>query len=366
MSLSRSRLSRLFSYSKDTAFDAQENFTTEALAMAIEDDRRPMVDALFSVDPYEATRVGLRSSTSENSESITVRPSTQVSLPQTGRIDLVLDVLRLRGGLIGSVWVEVKIGAPESGTQLDAYARRAQDSLQPIWLITLAHAPLRPSVRNLTWHRLYRCARHRRQRHESWDDLLRFLEDQDVANDALGPISDVEAASLEPAFHLAQKVTAIVRAVYKSLPDLFGDTVGPKLRWKAEGELLNYVGANFRGSGELWGSSHALRYGLTSEDGTAYWTVAVRGEWRSKSAVDAARTKAATEAALDAEWERPSSGPTILQTRIRATTLSSHEQAVEWFIARLRTLAASHVLDVLIRGDEKKVKGQAAIDPGAS
>jgi len=38
----RSRLGRLYTYSKDTAFTAQENFTTEALAMAIADDPMPI------------------------------------------------------------------------------------------------------------------------------------------------------------------------------------------------------------------------------------------------------------------------------------------------------------------------------------
>ena len=42
----RSRLGRLYSYSKDTAFTAQENFTTEALAIAILDFAEPMLRSL--------------------------------------------------------------------------------------------------------------------------------------------------------------------------------------------------------------------------------------------------------------------------------------------------------------------------------
>jgi hypothetical protein len=57
--VSSSRLSRLYTYSKDSAFDAQENFTIEALAMAIEDDPVPMIDALRRLNPQEAARVGL-------------------------------------------------------------------------------------------------------------------------------------------------------------------------------------------------------------------------------------------------------------------------------------------------------------------
>ena len=103
-----SRLSRLFTYSKDSA---QENFTTEALAIAIEDDPCPIIDALCQLSPDDAARVGLVRCTEEFSR-LKLRPSTQVSLPVCCRLDLVLDLLSEHGAQLGAVWVEVKIDAP--------------------------------------------------------------------------------------------------------------------------------------------------------------------------------------------------------------------------------------------------------------
>lgn len=338
-------MSRLYTYSKDSAFDAQENFTIEALAMAIEDDPRPMVDALNRLNLQEAARVGLTVR-----EGRTIRPSTQVMLEGGGRLDLVLEVRESRR-IIGAVWVEVKIEAPESGNQLDVYKRCVAKTNYGVWLITLAPRTLRDDVDNLNWNELYKSVRHPLNPKPSWRDFLAFLEEQNVSNDALGPISDAEAASLGPAHQLAQKVSEVVKVIHRDLPDLFGREIGAKLVWKGKGgELLNYVGANFRSNGELWGTGNALRYGLTAQDGTAYWTVAVQPDSRHKKAVDKAR-KMAEEGRFGVEWERPPNGP-ILVARTRAAAIDSHEAAVAWLKSRLIELAESRVLEPLVLGHD--------------
>jgi hypothetical protein len=342
---SPSRLSRLYTYSKDRAFDAQENFTIEALAMAIDDDPGPMVDALKRLNAQEASRVGLTVQ-----KGRTIRPSTQVVLEGEGRLDLVLEA-RERGGIIGAVWVEVKIGAPESGNQLDAYRRCIAAADYEVWLVTLAPEALRDDVDHLSWNELYRSARHPRNPQRSWRDLLAFLEEQNVSNDALGPISDAEAASLEPAHRLAQKVSEVVKVIHRELPNIFGKEIGAKLTWSKEGELMHFIGATFRGKGDLWGAGNALRYGLTAQEGRAYWTIAVQPERRHKKSEGKAR-KMAAEAHFSVEWERPASGLSILVARTRATAIDSHEAAVDWFRSRLRELAESRVLDVLVLGHE--------------
>lgn len=338
---SPSRLGRLYTYSKDSAFDAQENFTIEALAMAIDDDPGPMVDALNRLNSQEASRVGLLVQ-----QGRTITPSTQVVLDGGGRLDLVLEV-REGGEIIGAVWVEVKIGAPESGNQLDAYKRCLATAGCGVWLVTLAPGALRDDVDNLHWNELYRSARHPWNPQPSWRDFLAFLEEQNVSNDALGPISDAEAASLEPSHRLAQKVSEVVKVIHRELPNIFGKEIGAKLTWSKEGDLLSYVGANFRSTGELWGWGKALRYGLTAHDGRAYWTIAVQPDRRLKRSEDRAR-KMAAEAQFGVEWERPASGPSILVARTRATAIDSHEAAVAWFRSRLRELADSRVLEVLV------------------
>jgi hypothetical protein len=266
-----------------------------------------------------------------------------------GRLDLVFDI-REGAGIIGAVWVEVKIGAPESGNQLDVYTRCIAKTNYRVWLVTLAPKRLRDDVDNLEWNELYKSVRHPWNPQRSWRDFLAFLEEQNVSKDALGPISDAEAASLGPAYQLAQKVSEIVKVLHRELPEIFGNEVAAKLRWK-EGELLNYVGANFRSTGELWGAGNALRYGLTAQDGTAYWTIAVQTDARHRKTVEGAREKAA-EARFGVEWERPASGPSVVVARTRATALVSHEAAVAWFRSRLHELADSGVLAPLVLGQE--------------
>ena len=184
-------------------------------------------------------------------------------------------------------------------------------------------------------------------------DLGAFLEEQNVAHDALGPISDREAASLEPAYELIQKVSALVTAVHKKLPDLFPENVTAKLWWKNAGQLLNYVGLNFRSSGDIVGEGGegALTYGLTAEDGSAYWKIVVGAGRATHGTAELARTKVAqAEPPFGVDWDRPQSGSSILVALKRATTLETHESTLAWFEARLREVAASGVLDTLLVG----------------
>ncbi len=201
-------------YSKDSANLAQENFTTEALAIAIEDEPNPMITALCRLDPGAAAGIGLATAAG-------YRPRTQVSLPGGGRLDLAIEVLDEHGKVQAEVWVEIKIAAPESGRQLDAYEALSRGRGHPVWLVTLAPTRIRDTIKNLTWVELYQAARHPRAMQSTWRDLLSFLEEQYVANDALGPISDREAASLEPAHDLMLKVCAVIVAVHRRLPDVF-------------------------------------------------------------------------------------------------------------------------------------------------
>jgi hypothetical protein len=363
----RSRLGRLYMYSKDNAFTAQENFTTEALRMAIADDRQPMFEALSRVDAERAAELNLGTATS-------CRPSTQVALPGGGWLDLVIEILDGHERVIGEVWVEVKIDAPESGLgQLPYYQecaqKRALERGYPVWLVTLARHALPglndrlqalrlPPVPNVSWNVLYQCARHGRpdrrswKQHASWQDLGTFLEEQNVANDALGPISDREAASLEPSYELIQKVSAVVTDVHKKLPELFPESVAARLHWVL-GQLLNYVGLNFRANGEMVGEGGGgvLTYGLMAQDGTAYWKVVVGAGGAPHHAIELAREKAGISADLaGADWTRSSSGSSIAVALKRATTLETHDDTVAWFEARLCEVAGSEILNTLLSG----------------
>jgi hypothetical protein len=346
----RSRLGRLYTYSKDVALNAQENFTTEALRMAVEDDPGPMIEALCRLDPLRAERLVLRNAAG-------IRASTQVALLGGGWLDLVLEVLH-GGRVTAEVWVEVKIEAPESGSgQLKYYQYHADRQSPPAWLLTLAPEALPgTTVPNLSWNVLYQCARHGQYDHRSWmehatwKDLGTFLEEQNVANDALGEISDREAGSLEPAYELIQKVSALVVAVHKEIPPLFPGV--SKFQYKNEGPLNNAIASNFRWYGNMVAASGPIRYGLIAEDGTAYWEVAVDAKNYTRETMQAARSRADGAALqLGADWKRPVSGSSILFSRARATRLVTHEAALAWFEGRLHELSTTAVVETLLRGD---------------
>lgn len=73
----RSRLGRLYLYSKDTAFTAQENFTTEALALAILEAAEPMLRAIRRMSTVAECPFAFKS-------VVSLRPRTQVYIPGGG------------------------------------------------------------------------------------------------------------------------------------------------------------------------------------------------------------------------------------------------------------------------------------------
>src|SRR4051812_8183691 len=92
-----------------------ENYSSEALAIAIEHDDGPMRRALGYINwntsaPFDASQV------------TRIRPRTQAHLPacegvRCGYLDLVLDLTFKTGGT-ATAWVEVKADSDEHGEQL--------------------------------------------------------------------------------------------------------------------------------------------------------------------------------------------------------------------------------------------------------
>jgi len=112
---------------------------------------------------------------------------------------------------------------------------------------------------------------------------------------------------------------------------VFSPRIAQKIWWKNEGQLINGAYAAFRTTGELAGFGGPLAWGVMSEEGTAYWFVAVRNFGGSAGLADATR-HAAEEAGLATSiWERPSTGATVLLARARTTTQAAHEEATAWF-----------------------------------
>ena len=241
--------------------------------------------------------------------------------------------------MVGEVWLEVKVTAPESGDQLNAYRREAQQRVRPVWLLTVGPKRLRSDIPHLPWMDLYQTARLTRPEPPAWADLRKFMEEQEMANDALGPISDREAASLEAAFDFVQKASAVIARVHRSLPEIFPASVVKKILWRSDDVLLNSAAAGFRRSGEYAGFGPGLSWGVASVEGTAYWFIAVMLVGDSPDRADATR-----RAALPELWERPAAGPKLLVARVRATAKGDHAEASAWFLERLKELNRSGAL----------------------
>jgi hypothetical protein len=164
-----------------------------------------------------------------------------------------------------------------------------------------------------------------------------------IASDALGPVTDREAGSIEAAHGLMTKASSVVSAVYKLLFEVFPPDLHKRLRWPSEAALLNAAAQTFRKTGEFHGFGGGIFYGITAEEGTAYWFIGVTVESGSKGGVEELRKAAKTK--LDtAIWDRPATGLNVLLARVRATSLGARPEVVAWFTDRLRELAASGVV----------------------
>ena len=161
---------RLFRYAKGDPNLALENFTTEALRTAIEDDPTPMIRALRQTVPAQLDR------RCQEVATVTVRDLLENvvgdaphsdCIAGTGIIDLVLETTGTSRP--AEIWVEVKTGAPETRSahaedpgQLARYrdhlARRTGRSGLSASLLTLSDSPF-DCTPWLPWARLWAEAR---------------------------------------------------------------------------------------------------------------------------------------------------------------------------------------------------------------
>ncbi len=198
-------LQRLFSFARAAESRPLENFTTEALAIAIQAEPNVFVEALADAGLVRAR--GSRGA---------VRVETQVHVPN-GVVDLVV-ALQVEGQRL-TFWVEVKAHAGLHGPQLQTYLDAANqypgDSPRPVVLM-LCKRPITDSVPTLRWNQL-------RERvddssHIYWRDLRRFLEDNRMADDYDRPITPAELRALPAAHALLRKTSRIATDFLASLP----------------------------------------------------------------------------------------------------------------------------------------------------
>ena len=194
----RRRLNRLFTFARATENSALENFTTEALANALELDASPLLRALpgelAAVIPPDRTRAQ--------------RVETQVRI-ERGTLDLVIDLVIDDRPL--SLWIEVKAHAGLSGEQLKVYTTEAQRRPHTTHVLMLCKYPQTSDVPTLRWNVLR--AQLSPASHEYWLDLRHFLEDHQMADDfAAGGIRPLNVVQ-------NQNQRTVMAGAYEALAD---------------------------------------------------------------------------------------------------------------------------------------------------
>jgi hypothetical protein len=334
----RSTFGRLFTYARETRADALENFTTEALAAAIRDDPGPLVAVLRSMLLLSSL-----------DEPIEVVPATQVGVPGTGILDLVIDA-RFRDQTT-EFWVEVKVMGGESGQQLSSY-RRYLNQL-PIanrpHLVTLARSRLgrEEDIPWIPWQSIWRAAGAASAASRYWADLRSFLEEIRMADALDSPVSAGEAASMEGAAALLGKTIRILAAVASEL-----NARWPAFRWPTEERRIQAVLAGQFGrhrrmlivAGEEYRAY--LFVGVISIDGEAHTAVWV--ETRNK-AIEARRRviELADSAGLSSAWERDMGAWGGLHKAGRLVGFASHTEVVSWFVGAMQELGDAGILELI-------------------
>ena len=337
-----STLGRLFMYSKDSLVLAHENFTTEAVAACIRADPGPMLVALREVadlEPPLSTPV---------TRATWLRVQTQVFLPGGGFLDAVL-TLGNDAGVIGEVWLETKIDSKEGVDQLKFYATEASSLTTldgvPRDVIALSKVRLQPKVSWLDWRRLYAVAS--RSRDPWWQDLRGFMEETQVSDAALLPISDREAGSISDAARMFTKVSEVIRQVNRRAAELWPEPpIKNRVHWGAEGALLNHVGAIFRQRGRMTADGALLRYGAVDADGTAHWYLAVPARGQRAARLEQMVSRAIGRG-LGSDWVPQIGAEEFIARTVRVASCSDHQHAVAWFAEGLAQLQASGLLGEL-------------------
>lgn len=359
---------RLFRYAKGDPNLPLENFTTEALRSAIEDDPWPMARALRGVRPavhepdcHEAAGI-LRPEDLLNGATGLV-PRTQVVLRDVGTLDLVLDVVG--PGRPGAVWIEVKAGAGETNGQLRRYRSyidaRRDESLDRA-LCTLSATPY-PCTAWLPWATLWMAVRTSPDISQMWLDFLAFVKEQGVADESLMPMTAREAAALGDAAQLLNKVAKVLEAVHRWGSEQWGTLAG----WYLPHQVRSSLYAPLSGSGKLalpvgWKGDPAYFYaGLIEREGEAYWTVYVSME---RNAPDVRQKLSEAVKTLDPNvWTPTEHGETLVAAVERAMQVHTHEQAVSWLESRFSELAAAGVMDIVAveNPDHPHRKGRTSV-----
>ena len=339
-----STLGQLFRYARGTRAEALENFTAEAIAAAAREDPAPLLQLLADHALIPAAF-----------EPIDIAVHTQAHVRGAGIVDLVVDLLGSSG--TAEVWLEVKVGAPESGVQMTNYKTwisGAGPSAPKLATLSPQRLPGHPDVTWISWMSVRRAAQSAATVNGYWADVRRYLEEIRMADASDEPIIAREAASLADAHSLYRKATRIVQAVTAIGKDRWPQFGWPKSPNDSDEQLLWQFKAHGRVTLPVRTPTPAkLLFGIVQTDVSAefYKAEPHLAVWVEHAAKQGDFRRALIEQAdrsgLDVPWKRRLPGWWALTASERLVAFDSHEAARDWVLARLEELDAAGVLALI-------------------
>ncbi len=342
-----SNLGRLFNRIGTTLQTPIENFTTEALAIAIEHDDEPIRRAL--------KKIAWPSAVQFDAERVThVEARTQRYLPEADRcregyLDLVL-VLTLTGGEEMEAWVEVKVDSPESDGQLDVYADHARQRERRPAIFTLSKSEVRVADRHpkdfeigwLSWKDLA-ASIETQGVVPAWTDFLQFLREHHLAWSPLPP------TVVDPEAYLPVLI-AVNNQIRERWPDY-------SLAWSGidSSALKRAAREEYTLRNRIVVSGGPITYGLVSSGTGWAWSMTVGCTNYEHVRLDpGAILHRADRGGLSDPWCRLGMRHAVLEARLGLTECGAYEHATTWFYERLAELDDKGILIDYLAGVDGK------------
>ena len=333
-----SDLGRLFWRRASEWQEPLENFTTEALAIAISHDFRPMKEALRQVDWSYSGQADQRSSPIDIDAIVAIDATTQEALwtanGAVGYLDLVL-CLHVDGEQPREVWVEVKVNAWESGRQLEVYLEQAALRSPTPPVITLARTRISDKVPALKWAAVARAIDTTHDVHSSWAALADFLNEEHIGSPPAPTPLDT-ASCIE----VVVEVNASVRKLW------------PEIAWAQDGRLRSALTKG--DSQDVATMTGPLWFGLRRREHLQEWALTVTtAKNYQKVPLDPNELLHAAEiVGLPDQWCRHPESREVLQSvaPVDADVFTDRDEVVAWFHQGLRQLRDAGIMNGFMAG----------------
>jgi len=356
--MARTDLQRLFWRAPTTLITPLEDFTSEALAIAIRYDPRPLLQVFANTEWKSSSGSPLLNLATV----VRVTTDTQVYLPvltkdDSGRLDVVAD-LEDAAGVRQSVWIEVKINAPVSGKQCKVYLahREARPAPRPfIVTLTKTRKPCE-DITGISWQDIISAvdasANIAPPLDRSWAELVAFLRTEVVLPALGGP----DPKAFLPVFS----------ATSETIESLWLDPPRPLTR--SPGDLKRALGVRMKFYNDMLLTGGPLVWGLRATGPEWEWWVAIGTgtNWTRVWVSEAAVHEAAKGRLLEwtATTERYHDRYLVFEKRRLHEGGESVDEAARWLCEAMRELHDAEVLEPYHAALRKTLDGRGeGIDP---